>query len=247
VKAIILAAGYATRLYPLTLDRPKHLLEVAGRPLLDRLLEQLPLSELGTVYVVTNGKFAPRFREWAEGLALDAPVEVIDDGTRGEEEKLGATGDLELVITSEGLDEDLLVAAGDSLFSERLDGFVRFAQERKAAALAVYDVGDLEAVRRLSVIGVDGDSRVISAEEKPERPVSTLSGVALYYYPRPVLPLVGEYLREGNNPDQPGRLVEWLYRRTPVYAWRVPGEWLDIGTPEALADAERVFGSGRAT
>ena len=243
MKALILAAGYATRLYPLTLDRPKHLLEIGGRPLLARLLEQLPLSEVETVYVVTNAKFAPLFRDWAAGLALDAPVEVVDDGTTGEEEKLGAIGDLELVIRTKGVDDDLLVAAGDSLFSERLDGFVRFARKREAAAVGVYDVGDLESVKRLSVIELADDSRVISAEEKPERPVSTLSGVALYYYPRPVLPLVAEYLREGNNPDQPGRLVEWLYRRTPTYGWRVPGEWLDIGTPDALADADRVFGS----
>jgi glucose-1-phosphate thymidylyltransferase len=243
VKALILAAGYATRLYPLTLDRPKHLLEVAGRPLLERLFEQLPLSEVDAVYVVTNAKFSPRFRDWADGLALDAPIEVVDDGTTGEDEKLGAIGDLELVIRTKGVDDDLLVAAGDSLFTERLDGFVRFAREREAAAVAVYDVGDLEIVKRLSVIDLADDSRVISAEEKPERPVSTLAGVALYYYPRSVLPLVAEYLREGNNSDQPGRFVEWVYRRTPVYGWRVPGDWLDIGTPEALADADRVFGS----
>jgi glucose-1-phosphate thymidylyltransferase len=119
---------------------------------------------------------------------------------------------------------------------------VRFAQEREGAAVAVYDVGELEAIKRLSSIGVDGDSRVISCEEKPERPTSTLAGIALYYYPRAVLPLVGQYLEQGNNPDQPGRFVEWLYTRTPVYAWPAPGEWLDIGTPEALAEAEREFG-----
>ena len=243
MKAVILAAGYATRLYPLTLERPKHLLEVAGRPLLERLLEQLPLGELETVYVVTNAKFAPRFREWAEQQAVAQGVEVIDDGTATEEEKLGAIGDLELVIRTRGIRDDLLVAAGDSLFTERLDGFVEFARGRDAAAVGVYDVGELEAVKRLSSIGVDDDSRVISSEEKPERPTSTLAGIALYYYPRSVLSLVSQYLRDGNNPDQPGRLVEWLYTRKPVYAWRVPGEWLDIGTPDALADADRLFGS----
>jgi glucose-1-phosphate thymidylyltransferase len=90
---------------------------------------------------------------------------------------------------------------------------------------------------------VDADSRLIGFEEKPDRPESTLAGIALYFYPRAILPLVGEYLAEGNNPDQPGRLVEWLYRRTPVYAWRVPGRWFDIGTPETLAEAKRVFDS----
>ena len=245
MKALILAAGYATRLYPLTLERPKHLLEVGGRPLLERLLEQLPLDELETVYVVTNAKFAPRFREWAAAQSVASAIDVIDDGTTSDEDKLGAIGDLDLVINTKEIHDDLLVAAGDSLFTERLDGFVRFAQEREGAAVAVYDVGELEAIKRLSSIGVDGDSRVISCEEKPERPTSTLAGIALYYYPRAVLPLVGQYLAQGNNPDQPGRFVEWLYPRVPVYAWRVPGRWFDVGSKETLAEADRAFGAQR--
>jgi glucose-1-phosphate thymidylyltransferase len=241
VKAVILAGGYATRLYPLTRDRPKHLLEVDGRPILELLLERLPLDELDAVYIVTNAKFADRFREWAESFPAD--VVVLDDGTASEDDRLGAIGDLQLAIESEGLDDDLIVAAGDSIFTERLDGFARFGRERDAAAIAVYDVGDLEEMKRLSSIGVDEDSRLVTFEEKPERPESTLAGIALYFYPRAILPLVGRYLAEGNNPDQPGRLVGWLYERTPVYAWRVPGRWFDIGTPETLAEAEALFDS----
>jgi len=244
VRAVILAAGYATRLYPLTLERPKHLLEVAGRPILDRLLGQLPLGELDAVTLVTNAKFAPGFRSWAEEANWPVPIEVVDDGTTSDEDKLGAIGDLDLVVRTLPGEEDLLVAAGDSLFTERLDGFVRFAREREAAAIAVYDVGDLEAMGRLSAVEVDAADRVTAFEEKPRRPISTLAGVALYFYPGGVLPLVSEYLAEGHNPDQPGRFVEWLYPRTPVYAWRVPGSWLDIGTPEALAQADREFGDG---
>ncbi len=239
MKAVILAGGYATRLYPLTRDRPKHLLEVDGRPLLELLLERLPLGELDAVYVVTNAKFADRFREWAESYPPD--VIVLDDGTTSEEDRLGAIGDLQLVIESEGVDDDLIVAAGDSIFTERLDDFARFGRERDAAAIAVYDVGNLEAMKQLSSIGVDADSRLVTFEEKPEQPESTLAGIALYFYPRAIVPLVGEYLAEGNNPDQPGRLIGWLYERTPVYAWRVPGRWFDIGTPETLAEAERLF------
>lgn len=241
MKAVILAGGYATRLYPLTRDRPKHLLEVDGRPILELLLERLPLDELDAVYIVTNAKFADRFREWAESFPAD--VVVLDDGTASEDDRLGAIGDLQLAIESEGLDDDLIVAAGDSIFTERLDGFARFGRERDAAAIAVYDVGDLEEMKRLSSIGVDEDSRLVTFEEKPERPESTLAGIALYFYPRAILPLVGRYLAEGNNPDQPGRLVGWLYERTPVYAWRVPGRWFDIGTPETLAEAEALFDS----
>jgi glucose-1-phosphate thymidylyltransferase len=239
VKAVILAGGYATRLYPLTLDRPKHLLEVGGRPILELLLERLPLDELEAVYVVTNAKFAERFREWAE--SYPAAVIVLDDGTTSEDDRLGAIGDLQLVIESQGLDDDLIVAAGDSIFTERLDDFARFGRERGAAAIAVYDIGDLDEMKRLSSISVDADSRLVAFEEKPERPESTLAGIALYFYPRAVVPLVGRYLAEGNNPDQPGRLVAWLYQRVPVYAWRVPGRWFDIGTPETLAEAEDLF------
>ena len=239
MKAVILAGGYATRLYPLTRDRPKHLLDVGGRPVLELLLERLPLDELDAVYVVTNAKFADRFREWAESYPAD--VVVLDDGTTSEDDRLGAIGDLQLVIESEGIDDDLIVAAGDSIFTERLDDFARFGRERDAAAIAVYDVGNLEAMKQLSSIGVDADSRLVTFEEKPEQPESTLAGIALYFYPRAILPLVGEYLAEGNNPDQPGRLIGWLYERTPVYAWRVPGRWFDIGTPETLAEAERLF------
>ena len=242
MKAVVLAGGYATRLYPLTRDRPKHLLEVGGRPILELLLERLPLDELDAVYVVTNAKFAGRFREWAESYPAD--VVVIDDGTTTDDDRLGAIGDLQLVVESEGLDDDLIVAAGDSLFTDRLDDFARFGQERDAAAIAVYDVGDLEAMKRLSSIAVDSDSRLVTFEEKPEHPDSTLAGIALYFYPRATLPLIGQYLAEGNNPDQPGRLVGWLYERRPVYAWRVPGQWFDIGTPETLAEAEQLFESG---
>jgi glucose-1-phosphate thymidylyltransferase len=241
MKAVILAAGYATRLHPLTRDMPKHLLEVAGRPILDRLLEQLPLAELDAVYVVTNAKFAERFREWAG--AAPVAVEVLDDGTTSDEDKLGAIGDLALAIREKELDEDVVVAAGDSLFTDRLDGLVELGRSRGATAVAVHDVGDTEAIKRLSSLGVDDEGRVVSFEEKPESPRSTLAGIALYYYPRDVLPLVERYLEEGNNPDQPGRLVEWLHTRVPVYAWQVPGGWIDIGTPDALAEAERVFGN----
>jgi glucose-1-phosphate thymidylyltransferase len=239
VKALILAAGYATRLYPLTLDRPKHLLEVGGRPILELLLERLPLAELDAIYVVTNAKFAQRFRDWAPGYREN--VVVVNDGTSTEEDRLGAIGNLALVIEREQIDDDLLVAAGDSIFTDQLDGLVRFARERGAPVTAVYDVGDLEAMKRLSSIAVDSDSRVISFEEKPERPTSTLAGIALYFYPRAILPLVAQYLAEGNDPDQPGRLIGWLYRRVPVYAWRVPGRWFDIGTPDTLAEAKSLL------
>lgn len=240
MKAIVLAAGYATRLYPLTLDRPKALLPVAGRPMVEHVLDRLaPIPEIDGVYLVTNSKFAAHFRDWARAYAGN--VAVIDDGTKDEESKLGAIGDLDLVITQERIDDAVVVVAGDNLFSESLADFGRFCRERDAPVLAVYDVGDLEAIKRYNAIEIDDEGRITFFEEKPAEPRSTLTGIALYFYPGAALPLVRQYVAEGNNPDQPGRLVQWLYTRTPVYTWRVLGLWYDIGSKETLDEADRVF------
>jgi glucose-1-phosphate thymidylyltransferase len=241
LKAVILAAGYATRLYPLTLDRPKALLEVGGRPMLDHLMAQLEsVDGLDEVLVVTNAKFANAFRDWAAGHSA-LPVWIVDDGTVDEDSRLGAIGDLELTIREGGIDDDLLVLAGDNLFSQSVAPFPEFALAKGGPALGVYDVGDLDAIRRYSAIELDGDDRVTRLEEKPEQPRSTLAGIALYFYPRGALGVVREYLDAGNNPDQPGRLVQWLYPRTAVYGWRVPGRWFDVGSKETLAEADRAF------
>lgn len=240
MKAVILAAGYATRLYPLTLDRPKALLPVGGRPIVDHLLERLADVELERIFLVTNSKFAGAFGEWASGRD-GTPVQIVDDGTTHEETKLGAIGDLDLTIRAGAIDDDLLVLAGDNLFSESLAPFAAFGRAKGAPALGVYDVGDLEAIKRYSTIELADDDRVTYLEEKPERPRSTLTGIALYFYPRSALGLVREYLEAGYNPDQPGRLVQWLYPRVPVYAWRVPGRWYDVGSKETLAEADRAF------
>ncbi|MER3408546.1 MAG: nucleoside-diphosphate-sugar pyrophosphorylase [Thermoleophilia bacterium] len=237
---MILAAGYATRLYPLTRHRPKPLLHVAGRPIVEHLLDRLaPIEGLNCVYLVTNSKFAAAFAEWARGWPR--PVVVVDDGTRDEASRRGAIGDLVLVLDRAEIDDDLVVVAGDNLFSHSLAGFARYSLERAAPVLAVYDVGDLELVKQYNAIEIDDQGRVVYFQEKPDEPRSTLVGIALYFYPRSVLPLVRAYLDGGGNPDQPGRLIEWLYPRLDVYTWRVPGLWFDIGSKEKLEEADRVF------
>jgi len=240
VKLLVLAAGYATRLYPLTLETPKPLLDVAGRPMLEHVLEKLlAIDAIDGVYLVTNSKFAGRFRDWAAGYPRE--VRVIDDGTTDDSNRRGAIGDIALVLEQEAIDDDLVVVAGDNLFSESLKSFGNLCGERDAPVLAVYDVGDPELIRQYNAIEVDGDGRITFFEEKPAEPKSTLAGIALYFYPRHTLPLIGRYVAEGNNPDQPGRLVQWLYPRTAVYTWRVPGLWYDVGSREQLDEANRIF------
>ncbi|MBU6400544.1 MAG: nucleotidyltransferase family protein [Verrucomicrobia bacterium] len=243
---MILAAGYATRLYPLTLTAPKPLLPVAGKPMIEYVLDNLaPIPGIDRVFVVTNAKFAAHFQGWADAYrAGSAPFEfkIVNDGSTDDRNKLGAIGDLHLVLAREGVDDDCIVVAGDNLFSQTLQDFGRLCRERNAPVLAVYDVGDLEAIKKYNAITLDGDGRITFFEEKPKHPSSTLTGIALYYYPRATLPLVRQYIAEGNNPDQPGRLIQWLYPRMPVYTWRVPGRWYDIGSKETLDEANRIFG-----
>jgi glucose-1-phosphate thymidylyltransferase len=246
MRVIILAAGYATRLYPLTLTRPKPLLPVAGKPMIDHVLDNLaPMGGIERVYIVTNAKFAGQFQSWADDYrAAKARLDftIVNDGSTDDSNKLGAIGDLHLVLTREQVNDDIIVVAGDNLFSETLEGFGRFCREKNAPVLAVYDVGNLEEIKKYNAITMDQTSRITFFEEKPQKPASTVTGIALYYYPRSALPLIHQYIAEGNNPDQPGRLVQWLYPRTPVYTWRVPGIWFDIGSKEALEEANKVFG-----
>jgi glucose-1-phosphate thymidylyltransferase len=238
VKALVLAAGYATRLYPLTLDKPKALLEVGGKPMLDRVLETLEPMGIDGVVVVTNAKFTPHFEEWARDRE---GVTIVNDGTTSNDDRLGAIGDIGFVLERLGIDEELVVVAGDNLFGGDVSGIVEHGRKLDAPVIAVHDVGDLERMHEYNQIEIDAEGRIVFFEEKPSRARTTLSGVALYYYPRHALPLIEQYLREGNNPDQPGRLVEWLYPRTAFYTWRLPGEWYDIGSAETLQEADRIF------
>jgi glucose-1-phosphate thymidylyltransferase len=244
MKALVLAAGYATRLYPLTLDRPKALLEVGGRPMLDHVLERLEAMGVDETIVVTNAKFTPHFEEWAKGKD---GVRIVNDGTTSNDDRLGAIGDIGFVLDQLGLDEDLVVIAGDNLFSEDVSGFTAFGRQVEAPVLAVHDMGDRSLMHEYNQVELDADDRITFFEEKPSDPRTTLAGVALYFYPRSALSLVRQYLAEGNNPDQPGRLVEWLYPRTSVYAWRLPGIWYDIGSAETLAQADSIFSHARST
>jgi glucose-1-phosphate thymidylyltransferase len=245
MQVLILAAGYATRLYPLTLNKPKPLLPVGGKPMLEHVIDHLaPIEGLGEIFVVTNDKFAAHFAEWAETYSREKKkldFKIINDGSTNDGDKLGAIGDINLVITREKVTDDLVVVAGDNLFDSSLAPFVEFARSKKTTVLAVYDVGDLEAIKKYNSITLDETGKITFFEEKPKNPTSTLTGIALYYFPAEVVEMIKTYIAEGNNPDQPGRLIQWLYPRVPVHTWTVPGRWFDIGSKETLEEADRIF------
>ncbi len=244
MKVLILAAGYATRLYPLTLTQPKPLLPVAGKPMIEYVLDNLaPIGGIDRVYVVTNAKFAGQFQTWADDYGVRAQLNftIINDGSTDDTNKLGAIGDLHLVLQREKVDDDLIVVAGDNLFSQSVKAFGDLCREKNTPVLGLYDVGSLEQAKKYGVVSVNAGGQITSFVEKPPQPASTLIGIALYFYPRSTLPLIHQYIAEGNNPDQPGRLIQWLYPRLPVFTWTVPGLWYDIGSKETLEEANRIF------
>ncbi len=245
MNVLILAAGYATRLYPLTRDKAKPLLEVAGKPMIEWVLDNLaPVPDIEVVYVVTNNKFAKDFEAWAEeyrqrGSRLT--LQIVNDGSTDDSDKLGAIGDINLVLTREQLaTQDLIIVAGDNLFSEPLTDFVKHAKGSEAT-LATYDVGDLDAIKKYNNITVDQNGEITEFEEKPVKPKSTLTGIALYYFSREIVPLFTTYIAAGNNPDQPGRFIQWLYRRKRVKTFQITGTWFDIGSKETLEEANGIF------
>jgi glucose-1-phosphate thymidylyltransferase len=236
VKALILAAGYATRLRPLTDTWAKELLPVGGRPIIDSIVDSITeVDEVDEIHVVTNARKASAFEAWADGGA----VVVHDDGTVSNDDRLGAIGDLRFVIEEAQVDDDLLVIAGDNLFEFSLVDFVGFWHGKPpGSAVAVRDVDSRVLARRYGIVALDQDDRIVEFVEKPHDPPSTLAATATYLFAREHVRLVGTYLEEGNVPDQPGRFVAWLHRREPVYGWRFDGEWFDIGDAAQLLEAD---------
>ena len=230
MKALILAAGYATRLRPLTDTIPKQLLPVGGRPMVDWILDRLEETSADEVHLVTNARFAVDFERWAAGK----DVRVHNDGTTSNEDRLGAIGDIDFV----GLDDDLLAIAGDNLFDYSLADYESYWRAKGGSAVAVHDVGDRELAKRYGIVDVDADDRITDFVEKPDDPPTTLCATATYLYRREHAALVPAYLAAGNPPDQPGNFVAWLHKREPVYAYRFSGAWYDIGDHAQLLEAD---------
>ncbi len=236
MKAIILAAGYATRLYPLTIDRPKALLPIAGKPMMEYLLDQITtIDAIDALHVITNHRFAAQFEEWKKGAKYALPIDIIDDGTTSDDDKLGALGDLQLVLDRISIDDDVLLAASDNFFTFALtDFYADYARHGKDLLLAT-KMEDKALLRQMGVAILDAEGRVLSMVEKSDNPPSDTAVYAMYIYRRDTLPLLREYLDAGNSPDAPGHFPAWLAKRRDIRAYRFEGECIDIGTPENYA------------
>lgn len=253
MKCLILAAGYATRLYPLTENFPKPLLEVAGKPILDWLIDDLEQDgRIEEYYVVTNHKFAPIFEKWA---ASHRAVTIVDDGTTSNETRLGAVKDMQLAIdlinsrsrstlrhSRPDRESGLLVMAGDNLLDFSLSGFVRYAEEKKASCVMRYFEPDEAWLRRSGVAEIGAGDRLLSMVEKPEQPASHWCVPAFYCFTAEDLRLVRLAIDEGGcGTDAPGSFIAWLCRRSDVFAWEMPGHRFDIGTLAGYEEIRRTY------
>jgi glucose-1-phosphate thymidylyltransferase len=238
MNVLILAAGYATRLRPLTNSTPKMLLPLAERPMLDYLLDRIrEIDEIDEIHLVTNAQFASAFRDWAPG-----DVTVHDDRTTSNEDRLGAIGDVAFAIEQAGLaGADLFVVAGDNLIGYSLRDFVDFWRAKGGSALALHEISDPELLKNYGVVELDEHDRVVGFQEKPTKPRSNLAATAAYLYRAEDAELLPRYLEEGNPPDAPGNFVVWLHTRAPVHGYRTSGDWHDIGDLGQLLEADNLL------
>jgi glucose-1-phosphate thymidylyltransferase len=240
VKALLLAAGYATRLRPLTEETPKPLLPVAERPMIEWILDRIAdCPDFDGVHLVTNARYAPAFEAWA----ADRDVVVHDDGTTSNEGRLGAIGDLKLALDRGGLaDGPLLVIAADNLFDFSLCDFVAFWRAKTVgSAIAVHRLPDTSLAHLYGVVELDASDRIVALDEKPERPKSSLVSTATYLFSAEHLALIDGYLADGYPADPPGRFLAWLVEHEPVYGFEFTGAWLDIGELSQLEQADNRY------
>ena len=242
MKCIILAAGYATRLYPLTKHTAKPLLKVGDQTILQHILDKVEkVDEIDDIYIVTNDRFYRDFCDWVATYAGDKAIEVINDHTTSNDNRLGAIADIQYVLREKDIQEDIMVLAGDNLFELELTAFVDFYHEKQADCITVHELNDTEEIKRSGVVQVDGSGKVTDFEEKPAAPKSNLAVPPFYMYQKETLPLIDQYLSEGNNPDAPGNFIPWLIQHKDVYAYPFTGIRYDIGTLESYEAVQQLF------
>ena len=240
MKCLILAAGYATRLYPLTENFPKPLLPVGEKAILDWLVDDIDTAGVVSEYVViSNHKYAHHFDAWAKTKAQK--VTVLDDGTDSNETRLGAVRDIRFAIDTLKIDDDLLVIAGDNVLDFSLTAFIRYALAKGTSCVMRYYEPSAEKLKKCGVALVDGEDLVLSLEEKPAEPRSHWCTPPFYYYTRSDAALVAEGIRQGCGVDAPGSFIAWLCGETPVHSMEMPGSRYDIGNLQSYEAVQKTY------
>ena len=242
MKALILAAGYGTRLASVIKDTPKPLIPVNNRPLIDYIvfsLKDVPMLE--EIVVVTNNKFFNHFQIWSQ-THKDIKIRIVNDGTNSPEERLGSVGDINFVWKKEQDLSDWLIIGGDNLFDQSVKDFMEYAYKQSPAiTIGAYDIYDKTAATKFGVIALDNNHKVVSFEEKPAQPKSSLITMCLYYFPKVTLGYLSEYLSQSKALDAAGSYIQWLSEKKNVYGFQFAGKWYDIGSIESLMEARANF------
>ncbi|MEW5896696.1 MAG: nucleotidyltransferase family protein [Nanoarchaeota archaeon] len=243
MKAIILAAGYATRLYPLTLNTPKPLLKIGKKKLVEHILSKVEtIDEIDVIYVVTNQKFSAHFERWLKNFKSKKKIKIINDGTQTNEDRLGAIGDIHFVVEKEKINDDILVVAGDNLFEFPMADFVYFFKEKNASIVGAYDMKAKEKLaKKYGVVETDESHKIIGFEEKPEFPKTSLAATACYLFTGNDVQEVKRCIQEKGRPDNSGDFMKYLAGKTSVYAYVFDEKWFDIGSFESLREAVEYY------
>ena len=236
--SIILAAGYATRMYPLTLNYPKPLLEVGGKKIIDWLIEDLEKAGVERTVVVSNHKFISQFQAWAEGREN---IIVLDDGSEDNDHRLGAVKDIEFAIEEANIDDDIVVLAGDNVLNFSLSSFIDYGRKKKTSCIMRHEEKDENKLRKTGVIEIDEDELVLDMEEKPKEPKSNWAVPPFYYYTKEDKDLIKEGIASGCGTDAPGSFVSWLVKTRPVHAYRMIGERFDVGSIEGYEKIKKEY------
>lgn len=252
MKCIILAAGYATRLYPLTKNYPKPLLDVGGKPIIDWLIDDLSENtNIKEFVVISNHKFAHFFDDWAvmksekmKKQYEDFNIAIVDDGTETNENRLGAVKDIKYAIDKLNITDDVFVMAGDNLLDFSLAGFVRYVEEKATSCVMCHKEHELKKQQKTAIITFDENGCITSYEEKPIEPKGHYAVPPFYIYSNKDIKRIGEALADGCGADAPGSYAAWLSHKTPMHAYIMPGKRYDIGDVESYEGVKRIFEKG---
>lgn len=240
MKCVILCAGYATRLYPLTLNTPKSLLEVKEKPLLNYIVDNvLNVKDVNEIFVITNDKFYNNFVEWRDEFYSDENIAIINDKTKSNEDRLGGLGDLKLVLDTEEINDDLILLLGDNFYDLDLNKIVDFFNEVGKNVIGLYDIRNISNAKNFGVLEIDSDGKIVSFNEKPVKPNSTLVSTGIYIYSKEELDKIYCYMKTGKSREGPGYLIPYFLEYQDVYGFVLDGFWHDIGSKEVYEEVNR--------